>query len=276
VVNVAAAFVLVFGYLGFPALGVAGAAWAAVVARALGVGFILWRLAVGGRAPGIGRGDWHPDPAVMLRVVRVGGPAAIEQLVVQIGLMFFSMVSVRIGTAAFAAQQIVFNAAQLSQLPGMAFSVAATTAVGQSLGAGNVRRASLAGWLAFASAAVWMSLLGLTYALFGETWLRLYSDDVAVVSIGVSVMGMLALCQPIQAAAYVLSGALRGAGDTRTTMWGGLLGTCFVRVPVAFLLGLQLGLGLYGVWIGWFADWAVRATIYTLRFRSGRWSTSRL
>ena len=276
VVNVAAAYVLVFGYLGAPALGVAGAAWAAVLARSLGVGLILWRLVRGGKAPALGWHGWRPHRASVLRVARIGGPAAVEQLVVQLGLMAFSMVTVHIGTAAFAAQQIVFNAAQLSQLPGMAFSVAATTAVGQALGAGSPRRAAMAGWLAFGSAAVWMSALGITYVVFAERWLRLYSDDAEILALGASVMGMLALCQPIQAAAYVLSGALRGAGDTRTTMWGGLLGTCGVRVPVAWVAGVVLGLGLYGVWLGWMADWALRAAIYTLRFKSGRWQGSQV
>lgn len=272
VVNVFAALVLIFGLLGFPALGVTGAAWAAVIARLVGTGYILWKLVRGGRTLTLGGiGGWRPDPAVMRRITRIGGPASIESFTVQIGLMIFNLIAVQIGTVAFATQQIVFNAAQLSLLPGMAFSIAATTLVGQSLGAQNPRRAALSGWLAVASALGWMSAMGVAYFALAEQWMRLYSNDYEIVQLGVTIMALLAIGQPLQACAFVLSGALRGAGDTRATMWGGMIGTCLFRVPIAGLLGLGLGMGLVGVWIGWLADWLLRAAIYLSRFRSGRW-----
>lgn len=271
-VNVAVAFVLIFGHLGFPALGVVGGAWAAVIARAVGCAVIGLKLARGGRLPPLGalRG-WRLDTAAIRRIVQIGGPASLESFTVQVGLMAFSVITVWVSTAALATQQIVFNAAQISQLPGMAFSVAATTLVGQNLGARQPHRAAMAGWLAALSACVWMSGFGVGYAVFAEPWLRFYTADAEIISLGLTIMLMLALCQPIQAYAYVLAGALRGAGDTRTTMWAGLIGMWAFRVPFAWFFGLVLGFGLPGIWIGWFADWILRAAIFIWRFRSGRW-----
>ena len=272
VVNVVAAMVLIFGLLGVPALGVTGAAWAAVIARLVGTSYILWKLVRGGRSLTLGGiGGWRPDLKVMRRIIQIGGPASIESFTVQIGLMVFNLIAVQIGTVAFATQQIIFNAAQLSMLPGMAFSVAATTLVGQSLGAKNPRRAELSGWLAVVSALGWMTAMGVAYVAFAEQWMRLYSGESEIVRLGVTIMVLLAIGQPLQACAFVLSGALRGAGDTRATMWGGMIGTCLFRVPIAGLLGLGLGMGLVGVWIGWLSDWLLRAAVYIWRFRSGRW-----
>jgi putative MATE family efflux protein len=272
VVNIAVAYVLIFGHLGFPALGIVGAAWAAVIARTLGAILILRKLVRGGRTPALGWfRAWRPDTGTMRRIVRIGGPASIESFTVQIGLMLFSLIAVQVGTAAFAAQQIVFNVAQLSLLPGMAFSVAATTLVGQSLGAKEPRRAVLSGWLAVSAAVIWMSTMAVGYVVLAEPWMRLYTGDGEIVRLGITVMWILALGQPLQAMAFVLSGALRGAGDTRVTMWGGMLGTWGFRVPLAWFLGIVLGFGLIGIWVGWIMDWLVRSLIYFWRFRSGRW-----
>jgi Na+-driven multidrug efflux pump len=82
--------------------------------------------------------------------------------------------------------------------------------------------------------------------------------------------------QAPQAVAFVLSGALRGAGDTRATLVGGVLGTCAIRAPASYLLGVGAGLGLTGIWLAWMGDWATRSVLFGLRFRSGRWQTVRV
>lgn len=271
-VNAVLAFVLIFGHFGLPALGVVGAAWAAVAARLVGSALILYRLVHGGRAPALGWSRaWRPDLGVARRIAHIGGPAALEAVLVNVGFFSFSLIAVHVGTVAFATQQIVFNAAQVSQLPGMAFSVAATTLVGQNLGAGNPRRAAMAGWLAVYSALAWMSALGLGYALFAGPILRLYTSEPEILATGRQVMWILAVGQPIQSFPYVLAGALRGAGDTRATMWGGIVGMWVFRIPPAWLCGVTLGLGLPGVWVGWLLDWILRGVVYTARFKSGRW-----
>jgi Na+-driven multidrug efflux pump len=103
-----------------------------------------------------------------------------------------------------------------------------------------------------------MSLAGLGFILFPEPILRLYTTDPAVIAAGVAGIRVVGLGQPLQAAAFVLGGALRGAGDTRTTLLVGGVSMWGVRLTCAYVFGLLLGWGIPGIWIGWSADWCVR------------------
>jgi putative MATE family efflux protein len=275
VANVAVAFPLIFGLGPIPALGLAGAAWGLVVGRALACALSL--LALRGRRAGHLAGtfgtlaDWRPDATLLRRLISVGGPAAGENASVQFGMIFFSLMVIHLGTAAFAAQQVVFNAASLSMLPGLAFSVAATTLVGQYLGAGDPQSAAKSGWHSTWMAVGWMTLAGVCFILFPAPIIRLYSSDPDVIAAGVAGMRVVGLGQPLQAAAFVLAGALRGAGDTRTTMLVGAASMWGVRLSLAYTFGIALGWGIPGVWIGWCGDWCTRGVAFLWTFRRGRW-----
>jgi putative MATE family efflux protein len=272
-INIALAYALVLGGLGLPALGAVGAAWAIVVARTVGAAIVVYLV---WRRSSVRSGSRPLDPAVVRRIAAIGGPAASEQLIVQAGFLAFNLIAIRIGTAEFAAMQISFNVAQVSQLAGMAFATAATTLVGQSLGAGRPDLARRAGWLATGTAVVWMTLMGLVFIAFGEPIFRLYGADDQVVALGRDALIVMGIGQAPQGIAFVLSGALRGAGDTRATLVGGIVGTCALRAPLSYLCGVVLGLGFAGIWIAWIADWIARSTLFALRFRSDRWEKIRV
>ena len=274
VANIIVAYLLIFGLFGLPTLGVVGAAWGVVAARLAGTILVLRALA--GRRSSIGgclKGSWLPHLDLIRRISTIGVPAAVESGSIQLGMIAFSVMVISLGTAAFAAQQIVFNAANLSMMPGLAFSVAATTLVGQHLGAGDPEAAQRSGWRGVFWAALWMSLGGLAFILAPEPLIRLYTDDPAVVAAGAAGLRVIGFGQPLQAAAFVLSGALRGAGDTRTTAIVGTAAMWGFRIPVAYVLGLGLNLGVTGVWLGWLSDWSLRGILYVRSFRSGRWRT---
>jgi len=274
VANIIVAYLLIFGLFGLPTLGVVGAAWGVVAARLAGTILVLRALA--GRRSSIGgclKGSWLPHLELIRRISTIGVPAAVESGSIQLGMIAFSVMVISLGTAAFAAQQIVFNAANLSMMPGLAFSVAATTLVGQHLGAGDPEAAQRSGWRGVFWAALWMSLGGLAFILAPEPLIRLYTDDPAVVAAGAAGLRVIGFGQPLQAAAFVLSGALRGAGDTRTTAIVGTAAMWGFRIPVAYVLGLGLNLGVTGVWLGWLSDWSLRGILYVRSFRSGRWRT---
>lgn len=272
-INIGLAYGLVLGNFGLPALGAVGAAWSVVAARTIGAALVLlvlWR-----RTP---RRDGTPplDLEVARRVLRIGGPAAGEQLIVQVGFLAFNLIAIKIGTAEFAAMQISFNVAQVSQLAGMAFSTAATTLVGQELGAGRPDQARRAGWLSTWTAITWMTVMGVVFIAFGGPIFRLYGADEHVVALGQIALIVMGIGQAPQGIAFVLSGALRGAGDTRATFVGGLIGTVALRAPLAYLVGIGLGLGFWGIWAAWIADWIARSLLFGLRFRSNRWEQIRV
>ena len=272
-INIALAYALVLGEFGAPQMGAIGAAWAIVVARTIGAALIVYLV---WRRSGVRAGSRLLDPTVVRRIAAIGGPAAGEQLIVQAGFLAFNMIAIRIGTAEFAAMQISFNIAQVSQLAGMAFSTAATTLVGQSLGAGRPDLARRAGWLATGTAIVWMTLVGVVFIAFGDPIFRLYGADDEVVALGRYALVVMGIGQAPQGIAFVLSGALRGAGDTRATLIGGMIGTCALRAPIAYLIGVAAGFGFAGIWIGWIADWIARSVLFGLRFRSKGWERVRV
>lgn len=283
IVNLVVAVVAIYGLGPVPAFGVKGVAagWIAgqSVAGVLGVR----ALAKQRRGPLLGTLDqmrsisgWRIDGPVLRRLMAIGGPALGEYASIQLGMILFSIMVVQMGTAAFAAQQVVFSVASVSMLPGLAFSVAATTLVGQHLGAGDPIAAKAAGWRSTAAAVGWMTLAGIVFYLFPETLLGLYTTDPAVIDAGAKGLRMVGIGQPVQAAAFVLSGALRGAGDTRTTLMIGSLSMWTVRLITAWGFGIGLGWGVSGIWLGWCADWWVRGLAYLWMFHRGAWQRLRV
>jgi putative MATE family efflux protein len=246
-----------------------------LVACALSVAALVWRRS--GPLAGTfgGPAAWRPDQGMLRRLFAVGGPAAAESGSVQIGMIFFSLMVLHLGTAAFAAQQIVFNAASLSMMPGLAFSVAATTLVGQRIGAGDLAGARRAGWRSTALAAGWMSLAGLFFFVFPEVMIRLYTDDPAVIADAAWGIRIVGLGQPLQAAGFVLGGALRGAGDTKTTLYVGAASMWGARLTLAYVFGIALNWGVPGIWIGWISDWSTRGLAFMWAFKRGRWARLR-
>lgn len=271
-VNIGLDYVLIFGKFGFPALGVKGSAIATTSARAIGAAMLLYVLFKRGSVLKLSWfGSWRPQRDMLGRLLKIGGPAALEQLTFSLGMTAFSIMVVSLGTAELAAQQIAFNAASISIMPAFAFGVAATTLVGQNLGARSPRRAEESALQALRSGLVWMSTMGLLIILFRRQLVGLYSQDPDVLRLGAMCLTFIGLAQPLQAMAIILGSALRGAGDTRGAMMVTVAGVWGLRLPVGWLLGLGLGLGLFGVWLGWAADFICRATFMTLRYRSGKW-----
>jgi Na+-driven multidrug efflux pump len=156
-------------------------------------------------------------------------------------------------------------------MPGFAFSVAATTLVGQELGRKAPRRAEAcvhtASWLTLAV----MCSVGAAAFLLAGPLLRTFTSDPQVVAQGLYAVRGCALIELPLAWYFVFTGALRGAGDTRFVLLAQVLSIWLVRLPLAFWLGLTLGLGLSGVWAAMILDMATRASLLALRFRNGKW-----
>ncbi len=276
IVNVVVALTFTRGLLGMPRLGVVGSGLGAMSGQIIGGLAVIVLLA---RGQGPLKLGWRL-PAVdfvrLRRILNIGLPAGAEQVLLQIALLNLAVLISRFGTAAYAAHQVGLRIAALSFLPGWGFSVAATTLVGQELGARQPERARRATYISFWLALIIMSTLGLFLFLFDVLILRLFTDDAAVIREGVVVIRTAAAIQPIMAASFVFSGGLRGAGDTRSTMFITVASIWGLRLVTAYLLGIVLGLGLFGAWLGIGTDFGFRALMFWLRFRSGKWATLRV
>lgn len=271
-VHIVIAYGLIFGHFGLPRLGVAGSAWAASFSRMTGTA-ILVAVLLRGRAPVSlrGRGGWRPDLQLIQRLFRIGVPSMVEQGLLSVGMLLYGVLVIRMGTKIYAAQRITFQMISLSFMPGIGFATAATTLVGQSLGAGDPERAERGAWRATFSALTWMSTMGFLVAALGRPLMRLFIDDPEIIQMGADALKVIALTQPPQAFAQVLAGALRGAGDTRFPMWVTTAGIWLIRLPLAYLFGPVMRLSLAMIYVSNIVDGTVRAILVYMRFRRGHW-----
>lgn len=277
VVNIVLDYALIFGNFGAPELGAIGTAYAATFARGVGAALILVALFWRNRAIVIPlRGDWKIAPPILRRVMRIGIPASAENIFFQLGLLVFSGMIVGLGTADIAAMNIAFNVSTFSILPAFAFGIAATTLVGQNLGANDVPRAEASAWQALKSGAVWMCIMGLVYIFARTQLVGLYTTDPEVIALCSMLLIMVGLMQPFQAVAVILGSALRGAGDVRATMLITFFSTWVLRVGLGYFFGIVLGLGLLGIWFGWCSDFIFRSIAVYMRFRVGKWKTMKV
>ena len=272
VINVVVAYGLIFGHFGLPALGVAGSAWAASIARIVG-SLALFATLLKGHTPLslIGKAGWRPEPALIWRMLRLGIPSSIEQVLLSGGMLIYGMITIALGTNVYAAQRITFNAISIGFMPGLGFAMAATALTGQSLGAQKPEQARLATWHATRSALIWMSAIALAMFVFGRQVMRLFSNDPEIIAMGADALKVIALTQPAQAIGQVLAGGLRGAGDTRYPMWVTTAAIWLVRLPLAYLFGPVLGLSLAMIYLSNVADSVVRAVLIWNRYRRGAW-----
>ena len=275
-INLDIGYVLIFGKLGLPALGVNGAAVANLIAQGIGSCIVLIILVSGRSKIRLElRSGWGFNLPLIKRLLNIGAPAAAEQVFMRVGMATYSAMVISMGTLVYAAQNIVMTVIGFSFMPGFAFGIAATTLVGQSLGAKNMPRAEESGWEATRLGILWMSMVGLLFFVFANQLMGLFTTDPRVIAYGAPALRLVAWAQPLQAFALVLAGGLRGAGDTRWTMLITAGAIWLVRVPVSYLCGVVFGLGLTGVWIGNSIDSGIRGLAVAWRYSSGRWKTIR-
>ena len=272
IVNMGAAYVLIFGKLGFPTMGVAGAACGAVIARFTGTLLLLGFLLRGKGALTIrSTAGWRPDLGIIGRLLRLGVPSMLEQMAMSGGMLLYGIIAISLGTVVYATQRITFQALSISFMPGFGFAMAATAMVGQCLGAKRPDLSECSGWYSVRMAVAWMTIMGLAMAIFGRPMMRLFTFDPAMIDMGAQALKVIALSQPFMAVGMVLAGALRGAGDTRFPMWATFLSIWLVRLPLGYLFGPYLGWGLPGLYISNVLDGVARALANFVRYRRGAW-----
>ncbi len=220
VINVILAYGLIFGAWGLPEMGAVGSAWATFAARGVALILLLYAMWRGRNGVSIrGADGWMPQWGVARQVLKIGVPAAVEQVLISVAFLIFTIVIAHLGTMSLAAQRIAMNAMSLSFLPGFGFGIAATALVGQSIGARQPDEARVMGNIATLWGVIWMSLLGLIFLLFPEAIMRFFSTDPEIVATGASGLRIIAFTQPFWAVGFVQAGALRGTGDTQYPLW---------------------------------------------------------
>jgi putative MATE family efflux protein len=267
VLNVALAYGLIYGHFGLPMLGAVGSAWATFAARLVALALMLRALWRGRAGVSIaGGGGWRPDWSVAWRVLRLGIPAAIEQILITTAFLCLTILVARLGTDTLAAQRISMSALSFSFLPGIGFGIAATALVGQSIGARRPRDGATMTRVATTWAVVWMSAIGVLLFAFATPIMRLFTTEADVIQIGAAGLRVVALTQPFWAVNMVQSGGLRGTGDTRFPLVVGAAST-WTAVLLAWLALSTIGGGLPIVWASFLVTAPINSYLNWRRFR---------
>lgn len=274
--NVVGNYVLIFGKFGFPAMGVAGAALSTTLCR--GVAAFLALRAIFNKNRNIGvslKDDYRIDKNLLERLISIGLPSAMEQFLLRLGQVFFSRAVAGLGTAVYAAHQTAINISSLTFTPGQAFGMAATTMVGQSLGAKHPDVAEKAGLVARRMGLIIALAIAIVLFFFGYDVALLYVDDPEVARAAANALKILAIMQPMQSTQFILAGALRGAGDTRWPLYSTAIGIWGIRVVLVHVF-IAMAMGLMGAWVAQLCDQAFRAVFIYTRYKSGAWKHSKV
>jgi MATE family multidrug resistance protein len=248
VVNLAVNWILVFGNLGAPKMGAVGAAWATLLSRiymmaALGV--VIWR-----HDRDLPKVSWRPDWRRIRELVALGLPAA-GQMGVEIAV--FATVTVliaRLNAIALAGQQIALTTVSTTFMMPLGISSAAAVRVGSAIGRGDPEGAARAGWTALGLGAIVMSCAAAALLLIPHAIARLFTPEAPIIQAGVELLRVAAFFQLFDGLQVVATGALRGAGDTRTPMFCHFIGYWIIGLPVGAWLCFHAGLGARGLWMG--------------------------
>jgi len=270
-INVFGNYVLIYGKFGFPAMGVTGAALSTTISRGLGMLMAFYAV----RRPGSIFSGFRVlklkvDVGLMKRILRIGFPSGLEQLALRTGQIEFARTAASLGTMVFAAHQIALNVVGLSFAPGQAFGIAATTLVGQSLGAGRPDVAERCGFETRRLGMIIAFSIALLFFFFGRQIADIYTNDAEVTHMAAKALKIVALMQPLQSTQFILAGALRGAGDTRWPLFSTMIGIWCIRVVFAKVF-VALGFGLIGLWMAQLLDQLFRSVFIYARYTSGHW-----
>lgn len=274
VINFGINYTLIFGNFGFPALGVRGAAIGTSLSYFASGALLIGLFADHRLRVGIRRERPVANWPTMRRILRVGIPAATEQFAFQFGILVWIVLVVGFGPNALAAHQIGLSVQSFAFMPGLGLSIASAALVGQNLGA---KLPELAERSARESTKLSIFIMGVIAAFnFAfAPWIALaYAEPGPAVDLTVLFIRLHALSIPAVGVFFTLSGSLRGAGDTRWPLYASVVGTYAVRLPLSFLLGYSLGLGVFGVWVALPIEYYLRALIIVPRFNGGAWKST--
>ena len=267
ILHVVVAWPLIYGHLGFPRLGVAGAAIAIAVSECLGALFLFIR-SLNKRYILMSR-DFEMKYTIM--TFKLGYPVFIDRLLQNAGSLVFAKVILLYGTAVYAAHQVGLAIEAFSFMPGYGIAVAAATMVGQNLGAGRPEQARISAYEANRFAVILMAAMGLIFFFFPYGLLRAFTSDPEVIKYGILYMKIVAFAQIPLAITMVVGGSLRGAGDTGFIMFATIAGMWMVRIPAAALMSAVFKAEIHFVWSVMVGDWIMRMSLLLWRYRKQRW-----
>lgn len=275
VVNIIANYLLIQGHLGFPALGIAGAAIATVFGTVIAC---IMSFASLFRRDGfvsiyyIMEQQIRPALEPVISIIKLGFSVFIEQILMRVGFMSTAMMAAKMGTNALAAHQVGMNILGLTFSFGDGMQVAAVALIGRSLGEGSPDKAKAYGKTCRMIGLGISCVLAVVY-FFGGDWLyHLFFAEQEIVDIGVMIIRIMIIIVLFQVSQVIYMGCLRGAGDTTYTAIASTISVTIIRTSASYFFGFVMGLGMAGIWMGILADQISRFLFASIRFKQGKWT----
>ncbi len=274
-VNLVLNYFLINGHWIFPKWGVAGAAVATSVGYVVAFGMSL--ASICHRRDNaflslFSDASWKWDKATLASVYKVSSSAVVEQFFMRVGFFLYAKIVAGLGTTDFATHQVCMNIMSISFGFGDGFNVASSSLVGQSLGAKRPDMAKLYASINQRMAMICSTVLALVLIVFRYNILSLFSEDPLVIKNGGVLLIMIACVTHAQTSQVIISGSLRGAGDTKFVAICSMLSIALIRPALSWLMAYPLGWGLFGAWIAVLVDQYLRLVLFFARFRSGEWT----
>lgn len=274
VVNIIFNYLLIGGHLGFPALGIRGAAIATVLGSVVASIMSIRSLFLNESFVNIhycieNKIFFSFDP--LFPVIKLSSSVFIEQLLLRVGFMATSLMAANLGTAPMAAHQVGMNILGLAFSFGDGFQAASVALIGQSLGRKDPKQANRYGIICQLCGLVVAICISILLLVGGRAFYGLFFSEEHIIEIGVNISRMIVLIVLFQIPQVVFTGSLRGAGDVVYTTITSTISVTFVRTIVSYICCFVLGFGMVGIWSGILADQMCRFILNSIRYRSGKW-----
>jgi MATE family multidrug resistance protein len=252
VVNALFNWIFIYGHLGARAYGVPGSGWSTCVARAYMAGVLVFALFYDDRPRRLLLREhaWRVDLRRIQALLQLGGPAATQILLEIGGFTAAGAMAGKVGATALAAHQIALNCAAFTYMVPLGVSSAAAVRVGHALGRKDPAGARRAGWVSIFLGGAFMLMAGLVFVSIPRAIARIYTPDPTVIHAGANLLLIAAAFQLFDGIQTVTTGALRGAGETRTPMIANFIAYWIVGLPAGYALCFRANWGVIGLWIG--------------------------
>jgi len=262
---------LIFGWWIFPSMGVSGAALTNVISQGIGGVIMFWILFTGRTRIKMTLKDFSFDGNILWRIVKIGIPSSVTGMERSMANLFLMWFVVPFGTSAVAAQALTDRIGNFVHMPAQGLGQASGVLAGQNLGANQPDRSEKTGWIAAGMFTAIMAVVSILMWFYAENVVRVFNSETKLMMITSTFLRIDIVNYMVFGAVVVLMNCLNGMGDTMIPMLTTLATMWLVQVPMAYVLPKFTDLGVYGVRWAIVTAIVMRAVIYTIYFKNGRW-----
>ena len=263
---------LTYTFINILGMGIIGAALGIAIARVSGGILILTVLIRGSKILKLTNiKQFKFDKSLLKPIFGIGVPASVESLLFNGGKLITQIFIVNMGTISIASNAIAGSVATMLNVPGNSLCIAATALVGKYMGRGETKEAENALFYITKLSTVLLTAIALMFIPFAGKVVSLFTNNKEIIHLASTILIVNSICIPLWSISFVLPSGLKGAGDVKYTLVTTIIGMWLFRITLGYLLGVVLGFGLIGIWLGMVIDWVVRGSLYFIRFKKGKW-----